>query len=34
MNAVCDLEFNLTDAPGVFLGHWLLGSLREFELSV
>lgn len=22
VNAVCDLEFNLTDAPGVFLGHW------------
>lgn len=22
VNAVCDLEFNLTDHPGVFLGHW------------
>mmetsp|Transcript_103974 Transcript_103974/g.271493 ORF Transcript_103974/g.271493 Transcript_103974/m.271493 type:complete len:251 (+) Transcript_103974:67-819(+) len=21
-NAVCDLEFNLTGQPGVFLGHW------------
>jgi len=21
-NAVCDLEFNISDAPGVFLGHW------------
>jgi len=21
-NAVCDLEFNVSDAPGVFLGHW------------
>lgn len=25
VNAVCDLEFNLTDHPGVFLGHWPLG---------
>lgn len=22
VNAVCDLEFNITDSPGVFLGHW------------
>mmetsp|Transcript_97673 Transcript_97673/g.173996 ORF Transcript_97673/g.173996 Transcript_97673/m.173996 type:complete len:534 (-) Transcript_97673:28-1629(-) len=22
LNAVCDLEFNITDRPGVFLGHW------------
>lgn len=21
-NAVCDLEFDISDAPGVFLGHW------------
>eukprot|EP00931_Biecheleriopsis_adriatica_P025911 TRINITY_DN15818_c0_g1_i3.p1 TRINITY_DN15818_c0_g1~~TRINITY_DN15818_c0_g1_i3.p1 ORF type:complete len:259 (+),score=50.72 TRINITY_DN15818_c0_g1_i3:39-779(+) len=21
-NAVCDLEFNISDSPGVFLGHW------------
>lgn len=22
VNAVCDLEFNLTHSPGVFMGHW------------
>ncbi|CAJ1334923.1 unnamed protein product [Effrenium voratum] len=22
VNAVCDLEFNITERPGVFLGHW------------
>jgi len=22
INAVCDLEFNITDKPGVFMGHW------------
>eukprot|EP00439_Symbiodinium_sp_Y106_P044889 s1688_g5.t1 len=22
INAVCDLEFNITNQPGVFLGHW------------
>jgi len=21
-NAICDLEFNVTESPGVFLGHW------------
>lgn len=22
VTAVCDLEFNITDMPGVFMGHW------------
>lgn len=22
INAVCDLEFNITEKPGVFMGHW------------
>lgn len=22
INAICDLEFNITDKPGVFMGHW------------
>eukprot|EP00933_Yihiella_yeosuensis_P024310 TRINITY_DN1884_c0_g1_i3.p1 TRINITY_DN1884_c0_g1~~TRINITY_DN1884_c0_g1_i3.p1 ORF type:complete len:259 (+),score=46.44 TRINITY_DN1884_c0_g1_i3:125-901(+) len=22
INAICDLEFNITDEPGVFMGHW------------
>mmetsp|Transcript_1561 Transcript_1561/g.3100 ORF Transcript_1561/g.3100 Transcript_1561/m.3100 type:complete len:239 (-) Transcript_1561:102-818(-) len=32
-NAVCDLEFNITDKPGVFLGHWS-GSMRPDLHSV
>jgi hypothetical protein len=29
VNAVCDLEFNLTHSPGVFMGHWRLGGASE-----
>jgi len=32
-NAVCDLEFNVSDAPGVFLGHWKSNSIFNPNLQ-
>lgn len=32
-NAVCDLEFNITAAPGVFLGHWHSSSMFNPNLE-
>merc|ERR1712151_377201 len=33
-NAVCDLEFNVTEgAPGVFLGHWQSSSIFNPNLQ-
>lgn len=32
-NAVCDLEFNVSDAPGVFLGHWKSSSPFNPDLA-
>jgi len=33
INAVCDLEFNLTEQPGVFMGHWHSSSPWNPDLS-